>query len=79
MYKCGKCKCNSCTNSVDDEFYLEGDFSCFNCDECYLYGRDNNELVEKFKDECNNYKMRKVEIERQTKEKRLNFKIIRGE
>jgi len=78
MWICQKCKCNTCVNSVDDEYYLEGDFSCMNCDECHFYGMDNYELTKNFKEQCSNYKMSKVAIERQAKDNRLKFTIIKN-
>ena len=75
MLICNSCKCNKCTNNVDNEYYMEGDHSCFNCDECYYYGMDNDSLSNNHKFQCEKFKISKVDIERIAILKRKKLKL----
>lgn len=74
---CRSCKCDRCTNSVDDQYSREGDFSCFNCDECYNYGRDDASLSDNHKRECSKFKMSKADIDRRAKLNRKEIKLLK--
>lgn len=77
MLICDSCKCNRCTNNVDNEHYMEGDFSCFNCDECYYYGMDDDSLSNNHKSECQKLKISKSDIERKALLNRVKFKSVK--
>lgn len=81
---CNKCLCNKCKYNVDITPFLskeecrelrEND-SCFNCDECYLYGMDNESLSENIKFICDIFKMSNHYVELEAKRRRKGFKIV---
>lgn len=55
MFICNKCLCNKCLNNVDNTFKTKGNISCFNCDECYYYGLNDDTASKNIKYECNNF------------------------
>lgn len=89
---CNKCLCDKCIYSVNIYSYptkeeleiIKSEDSCWNCEECYYYGMDDEKLSEdivKFK--CNRFKKanhyiekEKHYIELQAERKRKAFKII---
>lgn len=81
---CDKCFCNRCKYSVEIYPFLDakeceeiGEDSCFNCDECYYYGMDDEKLsIDKVKFKCDKFEMSNYYIELQAKIKRRSFKII---
>ena len=62
---CNRCCCNKCKYNVelnvalsDKECQEIGDRSCFNCDECYYYGMDDENLSKNIiKFECNKFEI----------------------
>lgn len=81
---CSRCCCSKCKYSVeifpflsDEECKEIKNDSCFNCDECYYYGMDNENLSRNtVKFECDKFEMSNYYIELQVKKKRKSFKII---
>lgn len=81
---CGKCRCSKCKYSVEIYPFLSTeeckrikDDSCFNCDECYYYGMDNENLsrhIVKF--ECDKFAMSNHYSEIEILKRRKSFKII---
>lgn len=81
---CNRCCCSRCKYSVEiypllsiEECKQIKNDSCFNCDECYYYGMDDESLsrhIVKFK--CDNFQMSNYYVELEAKIKRKNFKII---
>lgn len=79
---CVGCLCNFCKNSVEIEPFLDEEeckkvHSCFNCDECFYYGMDNEKLIRKFTKKCEKFEMSKYYVELFAKRKRNKFKIIK--
>lgn len=78
---CHRCCCNRCKYNVEiypflsDEEYKEiKDDSCWNCDDCYYYGMDNESLSRNMvRFQCNKFKMSYyyAEIEAKKKKKEL--------
>lgn len=81
---CDKCLCNRCKYSVEiypfpseEECKEINNNSCFNCDECYYYGMDNENLSRnKVKFKCNKFEMSNYYKELEIKRRRESFKII---
>lgn len=81
---CYRCCCSKCKYSVeiypclsDKECEEIKDDSCFNCDECYYYGMDNERLSRNIvKFECDKFEMSNYYTELEVKRKRKSFKII---
>lgn len=81
---CHRCCCNRCKYSVEiypslssEECIEIKDDSCFNCDECYYYGMDNEKLSRhKVKFQCDKFEMSNYFAELDVKRRRKNFKII---
>ncbi|EDU35720.1 hypothetical protein [Clostridium sporogenes] len=81
---CDRCCCNKCKYSVEIYPFLSTEEckeieenSCFNCDECYYYGMDDNNLSgNKVKFKCDKFEMSNHYVELEAKIKRKNFKII---
>ncbi|AGK95389.1 hypothetical protein [Clostridium pasteurianum] len=81
---CDRCCCCKCKYSVEIYPFLTTEEckeikedSCFNCDECYYYGMDNENLsrnIVKFK--CDKFRMSNYYSDLEAKTKRRNFKII---
>lgn len=81
---CHRCCCNRCKYSVEIYPFLSNeeckeikDDSCFNCDECFYYGMDNENLsryIVKF--ECDKFKISNYYAELEVKRRRKSFKII---
>ena len=82
---CNRCCCNRCKYSVEITPFLSreeckqiGDSSCFNCDECYYYGMDDeslNRYTVKF--ECDKFEMSNYYLELEVKKRRKSFKVIK--
>ncbi|AUM94732.1 TPA: hypothetical protein LA742_000391 [Clostridium botulinum] len=49
--------CKNCANNVNNQHSNEGKISCFNCDECYYYGLDDNNLSKNVKFEYYNFQI----------------------
>lgn len=81
---CDKCLCNRCKYSVEIYPFLDvneceeiGEDSCFNCDECYYYGMDCENLsINKVKFECDKFKRSNYYVELEARTKRRKFKIV---
>ncbi|GAA0083152.1 hypothetical protein UT300006_37820 [Clostridium sp. CTA-6] len=80
---CDRCCCNKCKYSVEiypnlsDKECKTLKYSCFNCDECYFYGMDNENLSRnKVKFQCDKFEMSNYYKELEAKRKRKSFKII---
>lgn len=80
---CYRCCCNKCRYSVEIDPFLgteeckEIKQSCFNCDECYYYGMDDESLSKnKIKFKCGKFEMSNYYIELEARKRRRNFKII---
>ena len=80
---CDRCCCNKCKYSVEISPFLsskeckEIKDSCFNCDECYYYGMDDESLSRSIvKFECDKFEMSNYYAELKAKIKRRSFKII---
>lgn len=80
---CSMCCCDKCKYSVEIDPFLSTEECktikerCFNCDECYYYGMDNENLSRnKVKFKCDKFEMSNYYSERAAKAKRRNFKII---
>lgn len=89
---CYKCLCNQCIYSVEIYPYptkeelgiLKSEESCFNCDDCFYYGMDNENLSKdlvKFKCDrfikSNHYiELERRQTEREAKRRRKTFKIV---
>ena len=81
---CGKCCCNKCRYSVEIYPFLSTeeckrikDDSCFNCDECYYYGLDNENLNRHLVMlECDKFEMSNHYLEIKILRRRRRFKII---
>ncbi|WP_326511365.1 hypothetical protein [Clostridium intestinale] len=81
---CYMCCCHRCRLSVEIDPNLKqeecdkvGDRSCWNCDECYYYGMDDNSLsmhVVKFN--CDKFEMSDYYTEREAERRRRKFKMI---
>jgi hypothetical protein len=80
--QCHKCLCDKCKNSVEIYPSLSTDEckevkSCFNCDECYYYGMDNEKLSRgKVKIKCDRFKKSNYYVEREAEMRRKKFKVI---
>lgn len=76
---CGKCNknCETHVSHMDEEECLALKEPCWNCDECYYYGMDNESLSKDIvKFECKNFEMTRYYIELRAKRKRRSLKII---
>lgn len=81
---CDRCCCNRCKYNVEIYPFLTteeckniGKDSCFNCDECYYYGMDNENLSRnKVKFKCDKFQMSNYYKELEVKRRRKSFKII---
>lgn len=80
---CNRCCCSKCKYSVEIYPFLSREEckeikdSCFNCDECYYYGMDDESLsryVVKF--ECTKFEMSNYYLELEVKRRRDSFKAI---
>ena len=89
---CNKCLCDKCIYSVNIYPYptkeeleiIKSEESCFNCDDCFYYGMDNEKLskdIVKFK--CSRFKKANHYIEKErhyieleAERRRKTFKII---
>lgn len=75
---CNKCKKNAESTHVSNEECVSIN-PCFNCDECYYYGMDNEELdrrMVKFK--CDKFEISNHYAEVRARREREKFKIIRS-
>ncbi|MCD3351233.1 hypothetical protein G8V03_09555 [Clostridium botulinum D/C] len=81
---CYRCLCSKCKYSVEIYPFIDEeeckeviDKSCFNCDECYYYGMDNENLSRnKIKFECDKFEMSNYYKELEVKRRRQSFKVI---
>lgn len=81
---CSRCCCNKCKCSVEiypslsiEECKEVNEHSCFNCDECYYYGMDNEKLSRHMaKFECEKFKISNYYLEIDVKARRKKFQII---
>ncbi|WP_243129481.1 hypothetical protein [Clostridium sp. HBUAS56017] len=74
MEICNKCLCNKCVNNYVESFFNNVlDTACFNCDECYYYGMDDDTLSKNVKFECNNFRIANCYAE----SKRNKLKLIK--
>lgn len=80
---CNRCYCSRCKYSVEIYPFLstkeckEIEEGCFNCDECYWYGMDNESLSRNIvKFECDKFEMSNYYKELEVKRRRKSFKII---
>ena len=81
---CYRCCCNRCKYSVEIHPFLDTDErkeikndSCFNCDECYYYGMDNENLSKSaVKFECDKFKMSNYYLELEARIIRKKFMVI---
>lgn len=81
---CDRCCCNKCKYSVEIYPFLSaaeckeiGENSCFNCDDCYYYGMDNDNLSRNvIKFQCSKFEMTNYYVGLEVKRRRKNFKII---
>jgi len=81
---CSRCCCNRCKYSCEiypfiDKREIEeiGDNTCFNCDDCYYYGMDNDSLsrnVVKFS--CDKFEVSNYYAEVEARRRRRKFKMI---
>gem|GEM_PF-766075 len=89
---CNKCLCGKCIYNVNIYPYptkeeleiIKSEESCFNCDDCFYYGMDNEKLsknIVKFK--CSRFKksthyieIERCHIELEAERRRKAFKII---
>ena len=73
---CNICLCNSCINNVNTITAIEEEIKecqpCFNCDDCYWYGMDNDKLTKNNKSECKSYRI----TSHNAKLKRNRFKDV---
>lgn len=81
---CNKCICSKCKYNVEITPFLtreeckEVEDSCFNCDECFYYGMDDENLsTDKVKFECAKFEKSNYYEELEAEKRRKNFKIIR--
>ncbi|BDR67000.1 hypothetical protein K144316041_23630 [Clostridium tetani] len=81
---CYRCCCRKCKYSVEIYPFLTteeckeiGKDGCFNCDECYYYGMDDENLSRnKVKFQCDKFEMSNYYKELEVKKRRKSFKII---
>lgn len=82
---CHRCRCNRCRYSVaiyphldkEEREKLKG--SCWNCEDCYYYGMDDEKLSQDIvRFECNQFEMSNHYMELIARRRRNNFKIIKG-
>mgnify|MGYP001559687348 FL=1 len=81
---CDRCLCNKCKYSVEiypiptaEECEEIKDKCCFNCDECFWYGMDNESLSRyKVKFECDKFEKSNYYVELEARRKRKSFKVI---
>lgn len=81
---CRRCCCRKCKYSVEiypiigaEECKTIGDKACFNCDECFYYGMDNDNLRrDAVKFQCDKFEMSNFYAELEAKRKRESFKIV---
>lgn len=78
---CSRCLCDKCKSNVESVHLSQEEclnqVSCFNCDECYFYGMDNERLsrhVVKF--ECRKYEMADYYVELRARSERGKFRVI---
>ncbi|MFL0164529.1 hypothetical protein [Candidatus Clostridium helianthi] len=76
---CGKCNknCETHVSHMSKEECLALDEPCWNCDECYFYGMDDetlNKNIVRFK--CDNFEMTKHFVDLYAQRQRKKFKII---
>lgn len=81
---CSRCCCNECKLSVEIYPFLskeeckEVKEGCFNCDECYYYGMDNESLSRnKIKFQCDKFEISNYYAEREVQRRRKSFKIVK--
>lgn len=82
---CNRCLCSRCNKNcethvshMNKEECLALEEPCWNCDECYYYGMDNESLSKDIvRFECENFEMTTYFIELKAKRRRRNLKIIR--
>lgn len=81
---CYECKCSKCmkncethvSNTTMEEARTLKE-PCWNCDECYYYGMDDETLNKNtVKFECDEFKMSKYYIDLYAKKERKKFKIV---
>lgn len=81
---CSRCYCSKCKYSVEiypflstQEYEEIKEDSCFNCDECYWYGMNNESLSRSIvKFQCDKFEISNYYAELEIKRKRKSFKII---
>lgn len=81
---CQKCNCDQCLYNVinhpwtdeQDQQKVIGGNMCWNCEECYYYGRDNEELSRNRQFNCKRFKKANYYIEKEAKQRRISFRII---
>lgn len=79
------CLCRMCKYSVELDIcaYDEkekktiGDEACFNCDNCFYYGLNENLSKNIFKFHCDKFEMSKYYVELYAQDRRKKFKVIR--
>lgn len=82
---CDKCLCNKCKYNAESSCFSENERKaawrqydlCFNCDECFYYGMDDESLsknIVRFK--CEQFKMLDCYVDLEAKERRKKFKVI---
>lgn len=81
---CGECLCDKCLYNVNIHPYpseeeievLKQEESCFNCDDCFYYGMDQEELEDLVKFKCKRFKKLGHYVELEANRRRKAFKII---
>jgi len=73
MIICDKCLCNKCINNVDNVFKDKQNIACFNCDDCYYYGLDDDTKSKNVKFECDNF----IVANRYAKANRSKLKLMK--
>lgn len=81
---CNRCLCSKCNKNCEthishmseEECLLQKE-PCWNCDECYFYGMDDETLSKNIvKFECNKFEMTKYFMDLNAKKQRKRFKTI---
>lgn len=83
---CYRCRCMKCKYNVEifpilsrEECKTIGDKSCFNCDECYYFGMDDESLnMDKVRFHCDKFKMSSYWVDVKAKLRRMKFKVIKN-
>lgn len=80
---CDRCLCSKCKNNCETHIpklsYKEclNQVPCWNCDKCYYYGMDNENLSRNIvKFQCDKFEMSDYYKELEVKRKRKSFKIV---